>query len=116
MTTHENAELPTYADGNTSDGYHTFNELYEHRAALFAALTRLHSDLSWRSRSHHAGGEPMFDGYFITGMALPTGQVSYHVPLRHWDLFRGVSELDFAPAWDGHSPDDVVRRLNGWMA
>ena len=31
----------------TSDGYHTFKELYEHRHRLFIALTALQFDLDW---------------------------------------------------------------------
>ena len=29
---------PQPIDGNTSDGYHTFNELYHHRAVLFSVI------------------------------------------------------------------------------
>jgi hypothetical protein len=63
-----------------SDGYHTFGELYEHRAALFVALINRCTDIpSWISHQHHDG--TMFNGYFIAGMNLPTGQISYHLPL-----------------------------------
>jgi hypothetical protein len=50
-----------------SDGYHTFGELYEHRAALFVALINRCTDIpSWISHQHHDG--TMFNGYFIAGM------------------------------------------------
>ena len=101
-------------DGSTSDGYHTFDELYEHRTALFAALCRSYPELSWRSWHHHDGGDPMFDGMFIAGMALATGDITYHVDAERWDDFEGIRELPHAFAWDGHTPADVVRRLNGW--
>lgn len=39
--------------GEISDGYHTFDELYEHRtaifAAIFAALCKAHPENSWKS-------------------------------------------------------------------
>lgn len=104
------------SDGTTSDGFHTFDELYAHRTALFAALTRTHPQHAWRSRNHHEGGDAMFPGYFIAGMMLPAGQVSYHVRAEAWDLFDGVPELDRAPLWDGHTPGDVIERINGWQA
>jgi hypothetical protein len=99
--------------GNTSDGWHTFNELYDHRMALTLALTRaLPEDLSWRSKKHHPTGEPMFDDFFIVGINLPTGKtITYHYKLKYWELFGNVTEIDFAPVFDGHAPQDVVDRL-----
>lgn len=47
----------------TSDGYHTIEELYEHRHALFMALTCAMPWRSWKSRRHHDG--PSYDGWFI---------------------------------------------------
>jgi hypothetical protein len=43
-----------------SDGYHTFGELYDHRAALFIALMLSHPDISWFSDKHDDGS--VFDG------------------------------------------------------
>jgi hypothetical protein len=103
------------ADDEVSDGYHTFGELYDHRRALFAALTRAYPELSWRSKQHHPDDDPMFEGgYFIVGMHLPTGQISYHYKLPHWDDYDVVPELDHAPKWDGHNASDVVDRLLNW--
>lgn len=100
----------------TSDGYHTFGELYDHRMMLFIALLKSYPKLAWRSKLHHKGGEEMFDNMFIAGMNLPSGQISYHTHLEHWDLFEGVKELKRAPEWDGHSPQDVVDRIQAWVA
>lgn len=96
---------------NVSDGYHTFGELYEHRAALMAALMASHPHLSWRALKHHDG--TMFDNEtFIVGMQLPgIGQVSYHYNVSKWDWFAGVRTLEFAPEYDGHTPDETVHRL-----
>lgn len=97
--------------GEISDGYHTFDELYLHRCVLFLALMKSHPKLSWFSRLHDDG--TMFGDYFIMGINLPVGTVTYHA---HIDLIglaeaTGAQELPRAPAWDGHTSDDVVRRL-----
>jgi hypothetical protein len=98
-----------------SDGHHTFGELYDHRRALTAALCRAISLDAWRSKAHHPEDSPMFDGgYFIVGVSLPTGTITYHYKLKHWDDFAGVIELAHAPRWDGAAPGDTVTRLLEW--
>jgi len=101
--------------GEISDGYHTFNELYDHRCHLFVALMRSNQDISWRSKKH-ADGE-MFPSWFIAGMNLPTGLITYHLPLWMWSMLDGggISTREFAPEWDGHTPADVVSRLADWV-
>src|SRR5262245_21988552 len=95
-----------------SDGYHTFNELYEHRFELFIALCRLALPdyYVWRSRQHHDGS--MFEGWFILGINTQPGkQITYHLPLSRWDDILGIETLDRAPEWDGHTAEDVLKRL-----
>jgi hypothetical protein len=99
--------------GEVSDGFHTFHELYDHRQNLFVVLMNSYPDLSWKSRLHEDG--TMYAGdWFIAGMHLPTGDVSYHLEGRFWDMAR-VKALDRAPAWDGHTPEDVLVRLASWQ-
>ena len=99
--------------GQVSDGYHTFDELYDHRHALFVTLMNSHPELSWKSRQHEDG--TMFAGdWFIAGMNLPSGDISYHLEGRFWEMAR-VQALDFAPAWDGHTAADVLVRLVSWQ-
>jgi hypothetical protein len=98
--------------GQLSDGWHTFDELYGHRHALFCALTRCLPDIAWRTREHEDGS--MYPGMFLAGIELPTGTISYHLPDRCWDLLDGVRVLDRAPRWDGYTPGDVVDRINAW--
>ena len=96
-------------DENTSDGYHTFKELYHHRMILFAALCKAYRLLAWKSRKHHDG--TMFgDDWFIVGIETPEGQYTYHYD-EGWELFD-VRELEFAPEWDGHKPDDIGRLMS----
>jgi hypothetical protein len=111
MTDHE----PTSTD-QISDGYHTFGELYEHRTLLFVALMRARPELSWFAQRHSDGSA--FPGFFIAGMRLPTGQITYHVEDRWLPLLRAqpIIELAVAPEWDGHTSSDVVRRLTDWLA
>lgn len=86
-----------------SDGYHTFDELYEHRCLLFINLVLSHSNLAfWR---------PHYEGWPCIGMDLPNiGQVTYHVPEKYLPLFRGRIPQG-GPAFDGHTSADVVKRL-----
>lgn len=104
--------------GQVSDGYHTFDELYDHRCHLFVALMRCQSGLSWRAKLHDDGSE--YPGWFIAGMHLPTGDITYHLPLWMWPLldspadYAFIETFDKAPKWDGHTPNDVLIRLNMW--
>ena len=95
--------------GEISDGHHTFNELYEHRHILFLAVLMAHREKSWRSKLHSDG--TMFDGWFIAGIDTDFGQATYHLPIRLWELFGSIKELDRAPEWDGHTSDDVIIRI-----
>jgi len=90
----------------TSDGYHTFNELYGHRHALFSVICKAFN--GWKSRFHDDG--TMFDGWFIAGVDTPKGQATYHLPLTWWERFH-CKELERAPKWDGHTPSDVIERI-----
>ena len=104
-------EQPTVEiNGNTSDGYHTFNELYHHRAILFAVICNANKDKAWKSKKHSDG--TMYDGMFIVGINTPHGDYTYHYDIEpYWNLFD-VKTLEFAPEWDGHIPEDVNRLLS----
>ena len=95
--------------GEVSDGYHTFNELYHHRMVLFAVICNTYKDKAWKSWKHHDGD--MYDDYFIVGITTDKGDYSYHYHKDNWDKFD-VKELENAPAWDGHIPNDIDRLLS----
>jgi hypothetical protein len=106
---------PVAIDGNTSDGYHTFNELYEFRKAYNAALFnewaaggKCSVHKSWR---HHDNELCFGGGWFIVVAVLPQGQISNHYEAKDWDLFA-VPEVERALfEFDGHTGADVVERL-----
>src|SRR5690606_12891515 len=75
-------QTPAPLDAETSDGYHTFAELYHYRmlynAALFnewaaAGLYDVHKSV------RHSDGSTCFGGrWFVVYAQLPTGQISNH--------------------------------------
>lgn len=104
-------EVPATGMGDMSDGYHTFNELYHHRAILFAVVCSQFPSLAWKSKNHHDSDDKMYGGMFIVGIDTPAGQATYHYDIDpYWDYFK-VKELDRAPAYDGHTPSEAIARI-----
>lgn len=102
-------------DENTSDGYHTFKELYEFRkmynAALFNEWAIQGKFKVHKSKKHNEGEECFGGGWFIVIALLPDGQISNHYKLEDWDLFR-IPALEIARyPYDGHTGKDVLERL-----
>jgi hypothetical protein len=105
--------MSTENTGSISDGYHTFDELYEYRM-----LYNAHAAEGWAQQGkavkswRHSDGEECFGGgWFVVVVDLyPHGQVSNHYPAADWGLFH-VPEVDRAPEWDGHTPQEAARRL-----
>lgn len=96
-------------NGETSDGYHTFNELYHHRAVLFSVIIAMFKDRAWKSRQHHDG--TMYDGMFIVGIDTPAGPATYHYDINPYWLMFDCKELDRAPEWDDHTPAQAIERI-----
>ena len=111
--------LPAEARAQLSDGFHSFEELYETRNALFVALCQgiyisRHEagfkNTTWRSKRHSDGTE--LDGWFLAGINYQSGQqISFHLPIDMWDDFVFALTLDTAPPFDGHTTKDVIERL-----
>jgi hypothetical protein len=105
----ESVAIPEGGIGNLSDGYHTFNELYHHRAILFSVICNGLPENSWKSKLHDTGD--MYDGMFIVGIETPEGQATYHYDIEpYWDMFK-VKELEKAPKWDGHTPQEAIEHI-----
>ena len=104
-----------------SDGYHTFGELYEFRKAFNAAflnyscepqfghsMNNFDAHKSWR---HHDGELCFGGGWFIVVAILPTGQISNHYEAKDWDLFKIPVAEKAKYEFDGHTSQDVLKRL-----
>lgn len=96
--------------GELSDGFHTFNSLYEQRAILFAALVKAYKDKAWKSYRHEDGELCFGGGWFIVGIDTPKGSYTYHYENKYWYLFDCV-ELQMSKHWDGHTEADAETRL-----
>lgn len=115
-------QIPCEA-GDVSDGYHTFDELYEHRCLLFGLLLTFisHQDAlpmgwdfeAWKALLHSDGTS--IPGWFIAGIVFRGQQISYHLPLRMFNDLASVETLARAPEWDGHTSRDVIERLGQWL-
>ena len=107
------------ADVSISDGYHTFDELYDHRITLYIALCKQinHQPYDdedkfevWRSMVHSDGSN--YDGWFLLGIGKRKGQqITYHIPNERWDETDFAVVLDKAPEFDGHTSQDVLNRI-----
>lgn len=104
--------------GKISDGYHTFNELYEHRIELFITLCKFYASVAseynleepWKSTTH--SDNSIIEGWFVMGINSEKGkQITYHLPMSKWEDCKLIRTLDKAPEWDGHTSADVLERL-----
>lgn len=95
--------------GDVSDGYHTFNELYEHRHVLFINVVMAHRDNAFKTWKDHKG--EAWEGWFILGINTKHGQVSYHLPKDYWPLVN-VQEIERNSLYDGHTVENVLVRLS----
>lgn len=135
---HGKKNVEGFRENSLSDGYHTFDELYEFRK-MYNALLFNEWGSSWRdfqqfkdsknqelqlayknakgkydvhkSWKHYDGEDCFGGGWFIVVAILPTGQISNHYKAKDWDLFR-IPEVEKAKyEFDGHTPQDVLERL-----
>lgn len=102
-------------DGDTSDGYHTFNELYDFRKAYNALLFNewaANGKYSVHKSKRHFDGEYCFGGaWFIVVAQLPDGQISNHYEMKDWDKFRVPETYKVLFEYDNHTGKDVLQRL-----
>lgn len=115
-----NQEIKQVESGKISDGYHTFDELYEHRIGIYIALCCAQDKINkvfrgggqpvWRSKKHSDG--KTLDSWFILGVGKENGkQITYHLPDYYWELCDFAEVLEIAPDFDGHTSADVIDRL-----
>lgn len=110
--------------GSTSDGYHTFDELYYYRLLYNAALVNTIMYMRFKNgldngidipiikSDRHSDGELCFGGgWFIVMMKTPYGQISNHYEMKYWDMFSCPSQYK-SWEYDGHTPKEAAERLN----
>lgn len=102
--------------GEISDGYHTFNELYEYRklynALIFNEWSKQNLYDVHKSRLHHNGDKPFnSDEWFIVLANLPTGQISNHYHIDDWNIFKIKKEDKALFPYDNHTSEDVLNRM-----
>lgn len=105
--------------GETSDGNHTFNELYYYRmlynAALFNEWAYSHRFHVMKSKKHSDGELCFGGGWFVVVAFVPGGQITNHYEMKHWGMFK-IPEVVMAPAWDGHTPAQAAKRLKDYIS
>lgn len=102
-----------------SDGYHTFDELYEYRllynAAFFNELAEQGLYDVHKSRKESDGAFPFNnEDMFVVMAELPTGQISNHYNVKYWNFFN-VPIKERANVWDRHTPKDVCERIKNYI-
>lgn len=95
--------------GQFGDGYHTFEELYQHRVRLFTCLMHAHKSRAWWSFLHSDGTQ--WKGWVIVGIDTPAGSATYHLPESAVDDLPVGTNIARGKEWDGHTADDVLERL-----
>lgn len=100
-------------NGDLSDSYYAFNQLYHQRAVLLACIVNRNKDKSWKSFKD-SDGKYCFDSngeWFIVGIDTSEGSYTYYYEKNYWDVFH-CQELECGKEWDGHTKKDIIRLLS----
>lgn len=101
------AKIFCIKEGDISDGFHTFGELYDHRTLLF---------LSWIASDGRPGtihvSKNHFPGWDLVAVQIsPEEQISYHVPICYRDIVNQLPRSEDVYVFDGHTSEDVADTL-----
>ena len=102
-TSYEESEmvpLKKRDQGEVSDGYHTFDELYDHRNLIFINLCL--------ATPHSCAWKEGYPGWPVLFAVFGKKQISYHVPEKFLYLFKDKIKRDENFQWDGHTSNDVL--------
>lgn len=95
------------------DGFNTFRELYDSRNVLFCSILKNNPSISWKSKKDFEDSD--LGDWFIAGIDLPTGTVTFHMEMVLWDLLSNITELNNAPKWDNSNSEETLKRLLNWI-
>lgn len=88
----------------------TIDNVYTERNLAVAALYRMSHEMGYKTC--YLQEEP---GWVILLIELPTGQVSWHIPIKEFNtFFPAIATFDFK--WDGHSGKEKNIRLATYAA
>jgi hypothetical protein len=95
---------------DVSDGYHTVDELYDHRGSLFILLClQMQGQVYYKLDSTSPG-------WFILYLETKYGQISYYFKDAFLPAIQNVAIYDAEHVWDGHTSKDVLDRMNCLIA
>ena len=98
--------------GSISDGYHTFDELYDHRSRLFLRLCWSMGEGAKIFMKNSDGS--VYEGMFGLSLETLNGQVSYHLDNKYLEEARKIPNIEVYERcdwYDGHTSGDVLARL-----
>ena len=98
--------------GEVSDGYHTFDELYNHRCTLWCIILTDNKELAFKTKLNDK--KEVMEGWFIAGLDTPYGQITYHLPMSMYDRLN-VKEIEYNANYDGHDSEDALLRLRKFL-
>lgn len=98
-----------------SDGYHTFEELYDYRVIYNAMAFNQFYDAGLydvHKSTRHYDGELCFGGdWFVVVAMLPSGQITNHYPLKYYNIFKIQDVPKAKYEYDGHTPQEAKERM-----
>lgn len=92
-----------------SDGWHTFEELYNVRHALFIIVALYFKESAFKTLKNNDG--TVYNDYFLLYVNTVEGQVSFHLPQKYWEYCSFATTTDKNDTYDGHTTIDVYLRL-----
>ena len=94
-------------EGNDlSDGYHTFDELYEHRMLLYINFCLSRANECYWTFHEDFGNCPI-----CLVWESRAGQISYHLNKKYLSLIQKKFKRNDDHKYDGHNSFDVLDRL-----
>ena len=94
--------------GKVSDGYHSFDELYDHRNMLWLYIVNSNLETAFKTKLDDKGES--LPGWFIAGINTDAGQITYHLPKQLWSKCMAEVIANNSD-YDGHTSADVLHRL-----